>query len=127
MQCLLICAVFVFFARIRSLSLGEADPSLREIEQITYSGHHKDGNLLVPSKSQWQFIRRLFIRKNDLDTGITKATTEASPLVTSFERADSEAEKLYSTVDTDLPTGTHSTLSPVKVPYDDYNYPTLNL
>ena len=115
-----------------SVPLGEEDPS--QVERISYFGHMNDGGLMRPTDTIWMFVRRLFIKTEGSDFTSPRRTTEisTSPTTTNtafLNESTSEASASISTKTATTPASkkeTRPTISPVNVPYSDYNYPSLN-
>ncbi|EUB64335.1 hypothetical protein ECG_04422 [Echinococcus granulosus] len=121
--------ILVIFAYVESAPL-RGDSNLEEIDRVVYFGTFEEGSSMKPSKALLWIEKRCFGRPSGSGLVASPEGTEAptSPSATAAIKLTeniSEVPKLHSSFGSDSTVEMQSTFSPLKVHYDDYNYPIL--
>ncbi|VDO07571.1 unnamed protein product [Rodentolepis nana] len=122
------CALLFLLAYVNSAPMRDLDPVFEEIDRCLYEGTSSNAKL----RSQWRTVRRYFIRRSNTTEALENSTMNSN---VSGSASLSEVNKPPVTSGFSQESGiditpgssllTQTTFSPLKVHYDDYNYPGL--
>ncbi|VDL19866.1 unnamed protein product [Hymenolepis diminuta] len=141
MHLLEICTVLALLTYVDSVPVKDLDPDLGETDRTVYTGTFSNGGS-GKLTAKWCLVRHHFIRCNNtteapghsaLNTGASETlatVAESTEFTASSEETTGHvtwesSQELGTGATQSTSLHTRTTFSPLKVHYDDYNYPVL--